>query len=88
MALRRDPGVQLHGFRPPPARGYAPPVPSEREDPPAATVYDLLRALVVMTAWHTEDEQRAYMDAVNAAERIGVFGNMATQLELGRDGRV
>lgn len=86
MGVAHEPAVPLHGFRLPVPRGVVP-RPSERVHKDAKTVYDLLRALVEMTAWHTEDEERDYYEAVNAAERLGVFGNMATQLDNGRDGR-
>lgn len=47
----------------------------------AKTVYDLLRALVNGSSWHTEAEKVEYLDAVNSAERIGVFGNAAENLD-------
>lgn len=52
----------------------------------AKNVYDLLRALVESTSWHTEAEKIEYLDAVNASQSIGVFGNAAENLDGYFDG--
>lgn len=49
-------------------------------DPAAYTLYDLLRVLVERVGWQSEEEKRAALGSVDAAERMGIFGDLAQQM--------
>ncbi len=45
------------------------------------TLYEVLRTLVERVGWPTEEEKRVVIESIAEAERVNLFGNMATIIE-------
>lgn len=48
--------------------------------PAAYSLYDLFRALIERSGWPTEDEKKAALASVDQAEKMNIFGNLATAM--------
>lgn len=67
---------------------------AEVNGPAAYSLYDLFRTLIERVGWPTEEEKRAALASVDQAERMQVFGNLASAMvcdhptgETDREGR-
>ncbi len=46
----------------------------------AYSLYELLRTLVERVGWPTEEEKRAALESIAEAERMQIFGNLASSM--------
>lgn len=53
---------------------------SQPQGPAAYSLYDLFRTLIERVGWPTEEEKRTALASVDAAERMQVFGNLASNM--------
>lgn len=53
---------------------------SQPDGPAAYSLYDLLRTLVERVGWPTEAEKHVALASVDAAERMQILGNLASQM--------
>jgi len=51
----------------------------------AYNLYQILRTLVERVGWPTEEEKRVVLESINEAERMSIFGNLATSMECPHD---
>lgn len=50
------------------------------QTPAAYSLYDLLRTLINRVGWPDQAEERLAIEAVNQAERMNIFGNLAQSM--------